>query len=121
MILKGLNRHPNLNKRFFGIEKVDAIPDIAIMRNVAKGNTKRPEKHQHEKPMHTIEELRRQVGLTFRDVRENPGSNSKWAFCSPWYRGKHYDSPKVFINKSGFAYSHIDKKVWDIFSPEAVA
>ena len=23
MILKGLNRHPNLNKRFFGIEKVD--------------------------------------------------------------------------------------------------
>ena len=82
MILKGLNRHPNLNKRFFGIEKVDAIPDIAIMRNVAKGNTKRPEKHQHEKPMHTIEELRRQVGLTFRDVRENPGSNSKWAFSA---------------------------------------
>ena len=121
MILKGLNRHPNLNKRFFGVEKVDAIPEIAIMKNVAKGNTKRPEKYRQEKPIHTIEELRRQVGLTFRDVRENPGSHSKWVFCTPWYKGKHYDSPKVFVNKSGFAYSHIDKKVWDIFSPEAVA
>ena len=121
LILKGLNRHPNLNKRFFGVEKVDTIPDMGIMKNVAKGNTKRPEKLQHEEPIHTIEELRRQVGLTFKDVRENPGSQSKWVFCSPWYRGKHYDSPKVFINKSGFAYSHIDKKVWDIFSPEAVA
>ena len=121
MILKGLNRHPNLNKRFFGVEKVNAIPDMAIMKRVAKGNTKRPEKHQHEEPKHTIDELRRQVGLTFKDVRENPGSRTKWVFCTPWYKGKHYDSPKVFINKSGFAYSHIDKKVWDIFSPEAVA
>ncbi|MGA2762956.1 MAG: hypothetical protein ABSG17_06295 [Spirochaetia bacterium] len=121
LILKGLNRHPNLNKRFFEVEKVVAIPDMAIMKRVAKGNTKRPEKHQREGPKHTFEEIKRQVGLTFKDVRENPGSRSKWVFCTPWYNGKHYDSPKVFINKSGFAYSHIDKKVWDIFPPEAVA
>ena len=121
LIVKGLNRHPNLNKRFFGNEKLNGVPDVVVMKRVAKGNTKRPTKQEHEEPKHTLEELRRRVTATFKDVRENHGGQTKWAFCTPWYNGKHYDSPKVFINRSGFAYSHIDKKVWDIFSPESAA
>ena len=117
--VKALNKHPNLNKRFFGCEKLEALPDMVIMKRVAKGNTKRPEKRDRLKPMRSLEEVRQQAVKVFGKIRENSGDKRMWAFCSPWYKGIKHDSPKVFINKSGYAYSHIDRKVWDIFAPDA--
>jgi len=75
-----------------------------------------PPKFHHDEPKRTYEEIKTRVRKTMKDVIENRGYNGDWAFCCPWYKGEKHDHPVVYVNLSGWAYSHVDKSKWDIFA-----
>lgn len=120
VVLKGLNKFPNFCSRFWGMRKLESGLDgrlhIGIMEAVAKGVMANPPKFHHDKPKRTYEEIKIRVKETMKEVRENRGYNGEWAFCCPWYKGEKHDHPVVFVNLSGWAYSHVDKSKWDIFA-----
>lgn len=115
-ILKGLNLHSNLNKRFFREEKLSKLPYFPTMQAVAKGNTKRPEKYEHKVPKHSYDEVWRRARELFGEGTCVNPTDGEWSFCSKVdERGKKHDHYVLYINDSGYAYSHVSKMSWNIF------
>lgn len=119
LAIRLLNKFPNFCSRFFGKRKLEVEEDevgIGAMLGIAKRKYDPLPQFAHNKPKHSFEEIKDRVIQVVREPKDNKGYNGDWAFNSKWYKGKKYDSPVLYVNLSGWAYSHVDKSKWDIFA-----
>jgi hypothetical protein len=117
-LLKAFNLHPNYNKRFFHIAKLEELPDRMVCKDIAMGRQKfntdinEPwEKHKVLEPYQLI----RLVERFDRSAKQLHGNNGGFRFCSKKdHHGKYHSEYKTYINSCGICYDHVSKDTFSL-------
>jgi hypothetical protein len=128
VIKRAMGKHTNLMKRFFHTEKfsneeplpLDHLDAIAKGKITAKDCVFRLPRFRHGE-LPDLELIRQKVREVFPDAKENSNPKGKWRWCSRLHKGKRHDHPVSFINRRGYAYSHVDKTTVNILTGEAAS
>ena len=112
VLLKGMNLYPKHNKKVFGVNRLSEVP----AKDLLKAAATLKKVVAPYKPKHSLEEIEQKVRQEL--IRPIEGHGHDWLFASKWYQGKKHDHYVVYVNRAGWAYSHVDKHSWNLFEAE---
>lgn len=97
IVLKAMNKYPELNKRFFNDKKLLSLPDDSALHATAVGKFKKES---------NIDE----IALAY-DAKAKKAADKNYAYSSCIdFNGKKHDHAVVFINNAGYAYDHVTRE-----------